>query len=189
MKLPQRVQNQGVGEVSRTATTNPYDGKRIYCLVADTVQHPLEESKSMVSPHCVYKRTPETRTINQVAGRLMAQGEHAVSMVRHMLLRASLQDMLLAGVKSKNMKALNFFTASCFWPITTINLAVRDSFELFHIRRLLINAGIRWETFTDTNPDVYGDDGGVVTALATWPVEPDAMLGITDYLPLWVPRY
>lgn len=174
---------------------NPYDGKRIYCMVADTVQHPLVAA----DPHWVYKRTPETRTINQVAGRLMAQGEHAVSMVRHMLLRDALRDTLMAGVKPKKkgspsvnlgeLKMLDFFTASCFWPITTINLAVRDSFELFHIRGLLINAGIRWETFTDTNPDVYGDDGGVVTALATWPVEPDAMLGITDYLPLWVPRY
>jgi hypothetical protein len=160
---------------------NPFDGKRIYCVVADTVQHPLEftsESKPSV------RRTPETRTIQQIAGRAMAQGEHAVSKVRFHMVRDEVVRALRAakGDRAKVWFRGHHFTF--FHEVTTINLAARDSFELYHVLRLLRAKGVPVYSFKDTNPAVYGE-GKVLTAIATEPVDPAAVDGVLDYLPLW----
>jgi hypothetical protein len=160
-----------------------YAGKRIYCIVANTVQHPLE--KSYVAGRVLLKRTEKTRDICQVAGRLMAQGEHVVSKVRFCMMRAEIMRATKAAKRGKVWYRGNevFF----FHPVTTINLGVRDSFELEHVRGLLNERKVPYQVFCDPNPEVYGE-GKVLTAIATEPVTPDEVVGIVDYLPLWKPQ-
>src|SRR5271154_4897936 len=69
-----------------------YDGKRIYCVVADTVQTHLDTTgligrDNQWPPKQTIRRTEETRTVQQPAGRLIAQAAHVVSKVRHNMLK------------------------------------------------------------------------------------------------------
>lgn len=157
---------------------NPFDGKRIYVVVADTVQHPLER----YGDPSTYRRTPDTRTVAQVAGRAMAQGEHAVSKARfHMVRNEALRAVKAAKGGQVWFRGHHFLF---FHEVTTINLAARDSFELYHVLALLKKADVPVHSFRDTNPAVYGE-GRVLTAIATEPIDPAATVGILDYLPLW----
>jgi len=163
---------------------NPFDGKRIYCVVADTVQHPLEFTGEYSGP-LTPRRTPDTRTVAQVAGRAMAQGEHAVSKVRFHMVRAEVLRALRVAKASKSKEVWFLGHHFMFFhEVTTINLAARDSFELYHVLRLLRAKGVPVHSFRDTNPAVYGE-GKVLTAIATEPIDPAAVDGILDYLPLW----
>ncbi len=103
--------------------------------------------------------------IEQPMGRQVAQACHAVSVVRHKIDH---------GKKAKEFKA-----------ITTIVLAARDSQELNHIANLMEKEEIPFEVFYDDNTEAYGPEVKVFTALASHPVEPIDLRGITDYLPLW----
>lgn len=165
-----------------------YDGKRIYCVVADSVQHPLVwggfGGNAVTQATDLPQRTEETRTIQQPAGRLIAQAAHVVSKVRHNLLK---NEIVRATHNAKGKKVWYRSHILFFEPCTTIILSCRDSFELSHLRGLLGKAEIKYERFLDTNPDVYGA-GLVSTAIATHPVAPNEVIGILDYLPLWKPR-
>ncbi len=158
--------------------------KRIYCVVANTVQAPLDRV-TVRSKFAEEKLVPtgETKTTLQPAGRLMAQQGHVVSKVRDIMLKQHVK------------KIWNTLCAdSLLWdwycdPITTINLAVRDSFELNHVFQLLNVAGIAVHDFYDTDQPDYGSaDLEVRTAIATEPVTAVEVLGILDYLPLWKPN-
>jgi len=168
---------------------NPFDGKRIYCVVADTVQHPLERAKAEFTDRfpvpLTYRRTPDTRTIAQIAGRAMAQGEHAVSKARFSMVRDEVFRAVRAA-KARGSADIWFrgHRIMFFHEVTTINLAARDSFELYHVLHLLQDKGIPVHAFRDTNPAVYGE-GKVLTAIATEPIDPALTVGILDYLPLW----
>ena len=111
-----------------------------------------------------------TETIVQAPGRLAAQVGHVVSKMR--VTRAIVLNEL-------------------FTPITTIVLSARDSKELQHIRFVIDIVGIKAEAFYDENEDVYGWNGDelhkVLTAVATHPVDPVAVTGVLDHLPLWKP--
>lgn len=166
-----------------------YDGKMIYCIVADTVQHPLLKivmpTGLKYPPEYTYKRTEETRNIRQIAGRAMAQGEHVVSKVRHNIIVQEYVRATKAARKAKSFDVWMLGQVLRFQPVTTINLAARDSFELRHVRDLLSQRGIKFEVFYDTNEAVYGDKKKVLTAVATYPITPEERVGILDYLPLW----
>lgn len=171
--------------------------KRIYCVVAETVQHPLTSftllnGKLRPAGIAGLKRLPSTRSIDQVPGRIAAQVGHAVSRMRHSVLRGEVHQIINEARKSKRK-----YTDEGFWfnkfrlpfqPLTTIVLGARDSFELEHVYGLLRDvAGVMAYKFNDTNPDVYGE-GEVTTAFATVPVLPTEVIGILDYLPLWSPK-
>src|SRR5580658_11370393 len=79
---------------------NPYDNRRIYAVVAESVLHPLTKvavpenhlfnNKTVIGPVQTFytlKPTEDTRRIHQVPGRMAAQAAHAVSKVRHFMLR------------------------------------------------------------------------------------------------------
>src|SRR5271154_5279692 len=79
---------------------NPYDNRRIYAIVAETVLHPLTKvqvpenllfnNKTVIGPTQSFftlKPTEDTRRIHQVPGRMAAQAAHAVSKVRHYMIR------------------------------------------------------------------------------------------------------
>jgi hypothetical protein len=76
-------------------------------------------------------------------------------------------------------------------PITTIVLEASDSFELNHVRNLLVERFCKQlcpapVVFYDTQQADYGSlDEYVPTALAIGPVTENQVLGILDYLPLW----
>jgi hypothetical protein len=175
------------------------DEKIIYCVVAETVQHPLSVEEYSIAlppePYPVLLRTAlvrieETRTIVQVPGRLAAQAAHVVSKMRYTQLAHEVE---AATVKTLTNRRRHLHTydapiVSPFQPITTIILGARDSFELEHVYRLLRDvAGILTYKFNDTNPAVYGE-GEVTTAIATVPVLKAETIGILDYLPLWTPE-
>jgi hypothetical protein len=188
MKIKSKTTKDGITRME-VQLTNPFDGKRIYCVVADTVQHPLIhglwQGNAVINATDLIERGEDTRTISQPAGRLVAQTAHAVSKVRHMMVKDEFHQAISHAKKDEvwfHGQALMFF------PITTIVLAARDSFELKHVRDLLAKADIKFAAFWDTNPDAYGDDGEVLTAVATYPVEKNDVIGVLDYLPLWRPR-
>jgi hypothetical protein len=166
-----------------------YEGKRIYCVVADSVQHPLESIsapfRERFPMNVTYKRNAETRSVQQPAGRLAAQAAHVVSKVRHNMLK----DEIVRATRAAKGKNEVWYRGHVlhFEPVTTIILAAADSLELHHVRGLLAGAQIKYEVFYDENPDAYGR-GVVMTAVATVPVFPDEVYGILDYLPLWKPR-
>jgi hypothetical protein len=165
----------------------PITNKRIYCILANTVQAPLDDL-TVVNPvtekeYVKLVTTPETKTTLQPAGRIMAQQGHVVSRVRDIMFKKAL-------VKNwdKLKKDSVVFDTYCD-PITTINLSVRDSFELHHVFQLLDHAGILVHEFKDFNQPDYGSaELEVRTAIATEPVSPEMVVGILDYLPLWTPN-
>lgn len=158
--------------------------KRIYVVVADTVQHPTSYLSQTLRRHA------DTRDVVQPAGRQIAQACHAVRRMGHsMVIRAVLG---LFTHPPKTFKAAKEAIAAIshlsYCPITTIILSCRDSFELEHCHKLLRDvAGIEAFKFNDTNSDAYGL-GEVTTAFATMPVEPSKVVGALDYLPLWTPK-
>ncbi len=172
------------------------DEKIIYCVVAETVQHPLGvESYSTDFQGHTFRRTAlarieETRTIVQVPGRLAAQAAHVVSKMRYTQLAHEIEAATVKVLKNRKRRLHTYDapTVSPFQPITTIILGARDSFELQHVYGLLRDvAGILTYKFNDTNPAVYGE-GEVTTAIATVPVYKAETIGILDYLPLWSPE-
>jgi len=167
--------------------------KRIYGIVAETVQTPLQ-FLGVPNPRFKDKlfskllRTEETKTIKQPAGRLIAQHGHAVSMVReHMLKKKIFEALKLKGKKQDAL--ISLLLNDDFEPITTIVLSVRDSLELNHILNLLCMVGIPVQRFYDSNQPDYGSPSfEVMTAIATEPVTPNEVTGILDHLPLWKPK-
>lgn len=159
--------------------------QRIYVVVADTVQHPLT---MYVYPnedgYVKLLRQEDTRTILQPAGRCAAQVGHVVSKVRVAMLKQYLHHELTRPGAYKRIKKTELFWETEAEPITTIVLAARDSFELNHVYHLLREAKIPVFEFEDDNLEAYGP-GQVRTAIATVPVDPVAVDGILDYLPLW----
>lgn len=151
------------------------DYKRIYCVVATTVQNPfLFGSKS-------------SATIVQPLGRQVAQAAHVVSKVRFIMLRKAFIKLL----KGRSIAALRLAISTLlFTPVTTIILEARDSYELKHVFNLLEKNNIPVYDFFDTEQPDYGSpEDSVRTAIATEPVEPEAVKGILDYLPLWGSQY
>jgi hypothetical protein len=180
---------------------NPYDNRRVYAVVAESVLHPLTKvavpenllfnNKTVIGPEQTFytlKPTEDTRRIHQVPGRMAAQAAHAVSKVRHFMIR---DEVLRADRIARKLKSNEHWFKSdmlFFFPITTIILSCRDSYELNHIKNLLYyKTDVLFKTFKDTNPEVYGA-GEVMTALATMPTMPEQVNGILDYLPLWTPE-
>lgn len=172
--------------------------KRIYSVVAQTVQAPLEPVpvrnaglKYISAGNYLFqlKSTEETKTSVQPAGRIVAQHGHAVSMVRERMLKEEILRFLNQSGKQKgNLSRVMSMCHTDFEPITTIVLGARDSFELNHVFNLLDLAKIPTYAFYDSNQQDYGDpEWKVMTAIATEPVTPDEVVGILDYLPLWKP--
>ena len=146
--------------------------KRIYCVVASTVQNPFG-GKSFLS-------------VVQPLGRQVAQAAHVVSKVRFTMLRKALIKLLKGNIATVRAAIPTLL----FSPVTTIILEARDSYELKHVLVLLEKNGIPVYDFFDTEQPDYGSPVDLVrTAIATEPVEPSAVQGILDYLPLWGSRY
>ena len=166
------------------------EDKRIYCVVAQTVQSPLIE-ETILTP--ATKRSTKvcsiegTKTIVQPAGRLIAQAAHVVSKTRVLMLLTLLKNVFKNLLSRKaSIKALGeFIEAWTFEPVTTIILSARDSYELYHVLNLLYKAGVEVHSFYDYNQPDYGNPKWkVMTAIATEPVNPEKVVGILDYLPL-----
>jgi hypothetical protein len=150
----------------------PYDNDvRIYTVVAGTVYNPLD-----TTPEGFPRLTPNSKTIIQPYGRMTAQHGHVVGVVR--------VKMAFEILKHFGNKHIDAEKAGLI-PITTIVLQCRDSLELAHVKDLLEEADLKVEEFLDDNPE-YGP-GKVRTAIGTWPVFPENVIGITDYLPLLKP--
>lgn len=163
--------------------------RRIYVVVAKTVQVPLvyEDTYNSTTKKFLEtpKRTEDTKTVVQPAGRLMAQTAHVVSKTR----MAMMADMLYSVAKAGKKNPLTWEQTTEFTPITTIILAARDSFELSHVYNLLSSAEVPVHHFMDTEQPDYGNlNTAVVTAIATEPVQASSVVGILDYLPLWSPE-
>jgi hypothetical protein len=136
--------------------------KRIYAVVAETVDSPI------------------MGTVQQVLGRMSAQAGHALSRMRmHRLI-----DMIVRR-KKKDAMTQDEMLAVADEGITTIHLSCRDSRELRHVSNLLHKAHIKHYAFKDSNPEVYGA-GEIITAIATVPVTKEQVVGILDYLPLFL---
>ncbi len=150
--------------------------KRIYVIVAETVQNPLE-MKYVVPGHCVMRPTPDTKTIVQPKGRIGAQIGHVTSEMR----MSTLVDTLFA--KKRKLLCQEDLRVFASQAITTIVLAVPDSFQLEFRHYLLRRAGAKVHMFFDQNPE-YGP-GVVKTAICTEPVVKDSLVGPLDYLQLW----
>jgi peptidyl-tRNA hydrolase len=161
------------------------DEKIIYCIVAETVQHPL--TSTIIGNRLV--RLDSTQDIVQTPGRLAAQACHAIRRMEHHRAIDAVCDLLSVPTNLRSLKRAisRLRDAVVYEPITTIVLSCRDSFELEHVYNLLSKADIVVYKFDDTNWDVYGA-GEVTTAFATVPVDRLEILDILDYLPLWVPK-
>jgi hypothetical protein len=194
--MPSKKRKTSEKEITSQAAA-PYEppnwggDRRIYCVVANTVQCPLQSqlvTNIRTGAHSeVLTRTPDTKSIRQPAGRLVAQAAHAVSLARMFMMWAA----TMKALKTKDVSEVDtfHFCHSMVQPITTIILAARDSFELSHVFDLLYNAKIPVHSFLDTDQPDYGSlDYRVMTAIATEPLEPEEVLGILDYLPLWKPE-
>ena len=143
--------------------------RRIYAVCAETVD------------------TPTRRGVVQIPGRMSAQFSHATSKMKmHRLVDLAQKD-INAGLGRDLGLLLDAMEKTADEKITTINLSCRDSKELGHVIGLLHDARIKWHGFWDENPEVYGP-GAVMTAIATYPVNPAKVAGILDYLPLWDPE-
>lgn len=171
--------------------------RRIYVIVADTVQNPVTHDYQKIpqgngywKSHYILKRTPETKTIVQPAGRIAAQCAHVVSRMRQdILLEAGKHYVCAKPVKGKPwpelQAAYDEAKVLASLAITTIILAVPNSFQLEFYDKLLQRFGVKVHRFFDTNEE-YGW-GNVKTAICTEPIEKYEGFGILDYLPLWKP--
>ncbi len=159
--------------------------KRIYVIVAETVQNPLE--MMFIAPkHYVLRPTSDTKTIVQPKGRIGAQIGHVVSQMRqHILLEAATPHIFRKGRRKARFSEWFIDVRElATQAITTIVLAARDSYELEFRSYLIRKAGVHLHSFYDINEAIYGR-GRVMTAVCTEPVEPEKLCGITDYLELW----
>lgn len=135
--------------------------KRIYVIVAETVQNELIGAISIDSPsRTIFVPTTATKTIVQPKGRIVAQVAHVVSKMR---------------TKSIDRNGTR--------PYTTIVLSVPDSYQLAFRAFLLNKNDVSFYTFFDTNEE-YGT-GEVRTAICTEPIERKQLGYALDYLNLW----
>lgn len=143
---------------------------RIYVVVAETVQ------------------ADGFWIVNQECGRNAAQVGHVVSKMRTALaLKETYETLRLAGYTAAEDVLERFQEELVFElePVTTIVKCARDSREMGHVLHLLQKAKVGYDTFYDTNPEVYGTPEKLLTAITTGIVYPSDVVGITDYLPLW----
>ena len=105
----------------------------IYCVVPHTVQVPLV----YVEGSTFLKHSKLSRTVFQPAGRMVAQQGHAVSLARLDMVRG----WLLTTTDLTTLKSLELWE-ELTRPITTIVKSTRDSYELYHVLRLLDKANI-----------------------------------------------
>lgn len=103
-----------------------------------------------------------TGKVVQPAGRQVAQVAHVVSKLR-----------LLQDKRPK---------FRVFHPVTTIVLQARDIPELHHIIKLANRANLMPAAFLDHNPQAYGTESNVLTAVAYYATMAE---NVADYLPLW----
>jgi hypothetical protein len=155
--------------------------KRIYVIVPETVQHPLSLGGHV--GHTVIVPRHDTITIVQPKGRIAAQVGHVTSRMR-------MRRMVEEVAKSERTRrrklwvpCLEKLYGMAEEPITTIVLAVPDSYQLEFRQGLLEKAKIPVWVFFDMNEE-YGP-GSVKTAICTEPVEREKLYGIIDYLELW----
>jgi hypothetical protein len=144
--------------------------KRIYSIVAKTVQAPCIMRQVPSKTRWIIAAGPDTKTIVQPPGRIAAQHGHVVSHMRmhHLLKKDSRLHFDLANLE-----------------ITTIILSVPDSYQL-HFMHYLLSQKLGPDKvyhFLDEN-DEYGPYD-VKTAICTVPVLPTDVEGVIDYLPLW----
>ncbi len=164
-----------------TEITDTSKDQRIYVVVANTVQNSI--GLDVADGHEILFRDRDAKTIAQAPGRLMAQVGHVVSLTRLMMAQRCFMGIIGGPTDQAYLKGVWKVLSK---PITTIVLAAKDSFELHHIYRLLekkLNG--RVNAFYDENPPVYGNERGVMTAVATEPIPFTATEGVLDYLPLW----
>ena len=194
--MSKKPENSGVelqDPVLRATEILGGDDKRIYVVVANSVQVPM--GMDMTDGHEILYRVPDAVSIKQVAGRLVAQVGH-IKALTHLIMAERILAPTLQG-KFEIPKDDEYLTK--MWdaigkPMTTIVLAARDSFELHHVYRLLEQRlGGRVYSFYDENKDVYGVKGDgtphkVMTAIATEPILFVKTGGILDYLDLWKPE-
>lgn len=166
-----------------------WNKKRIYVVVALTIQHPLGlqlvDDRKTGEPKTLLYREPGHTSIVQPPGRAAAQAGHAYA-----LARTKMFEKYVSKVLKYNKIALLTPTsfAELNKPITQIILGARDSFELRHVGSLLDSAFIPNHVFVDSDQVDYGNaQVQVATALSTEPVSKDEIAGILDYLPLWTP--
>jgi hypothetical protein len=139
--------------------------KRIYVVVAETVD------------------TPGMGTVVQVPGRMAAQGGHALG-------RMKMYRVAEAALKRKvrGIDDFYFLEKIANEKITTIWKSCRDSRELAHIALNWNRVLVGYYDFQDENDEVYGVGCHPTTAIASVPVDPDKVEGVSDYLPLWRPE-
>jgi len=150
--------------------------KRIYVLVAKTVQNPLGVRQVCKEPSLdILAPIAETKTIIQPPGRIAAQCAHVVSKMR--------MNLLISKLNSQSPPPTFIRPSAAEEEITTIILSVPDSFQLEMYSNLFRRWRVDFYGFYDENED-YGF-GKVYTAICTVPVFRRDVYGIVDYLPLW----
>jgi hypothetical protein len=156
--------------------------QRIYVIVAETVQNPLQ--MEFTTGGAILKPTADTKTIVQPMGRIGAQIGHVTSKMRMARMFGVAIKSTKVGLKRKPMEVwVNDMEPLVNEAITTIVLAVPDSYQLEFRHNLIRKNKINVYDFRDTNA-VYGV-GSVKTAICTEPVDPAQLFGATDYLELW----
>jgi peptidyl-tRNA hydrolase len=149
--------------------------KRIFVVVAETVQSGVE-----CQGNWAFIPNPElSKSTNQVCGRIAAQVAHVVS---KMQVERAFKNILKA-ISVDTHIPYNMLS-NTLEPVTTIVLSVRDSLELYHIWNILNKDGIQCTDFMDDNP-IYGTTENILTAVCTYPIEPEKLRGLTTHLPLW----
>jgi hypothetical protein len=156
--------------------------KRIYVIIAETVQNPLV-MKYVHGKHFVMVPTADTKTIVQPKGRIGIQIGHVASRMRMHLMLASLQLALDKRGGTIVPEVTDDLKAMADDAITSIALAVPDSYRLEFREHLIRKTGVEVYTFYDENPE-YGL-GSVKTAICTAPVERHKLRDTLDYLELW----
>ena len=135
--------------------------KRIYVIVAETVQNPLNYEFTRDMPvRMITLPNTDTKTIVQPKGRIAAQVAHVVSSMRMGAIERIGQEVH-----------------------TTIILGVPDSYNLEFRAFLLAKNAVECYRFFDTNEE-YGV-GRVLTAICTEPIERSKLGFALDYLNLW----
>lgn len=137
--------------------------KRIYVVVAEQVEVTILE-------HYVAESLGTTTMVTQPAGRLAAQCAHVVSKMR-------VNEIL-------NSK----LAPTCFDAYTTIVLSARNNKELKLLCFLMEQCRMPHEVFYDKNREAYYGKSEVLTAVSTYPIEPERAKLILDHLPLWSPK-
>lgn len=141
------------------------EDKRIYVVVAETVDTP-------------------NGVVVQPCGRAMAQACHSIGKMQ-VTSREYYARERLSGMRIGGGGLGDFWEDFPFQECATIILAARDSAEISHVDFLLMKSGVERYSFCDTNDAVYGESARIMTAVCTVPVDPNKMVGILDYLPLW----